>query len=37
MGADKPLDDIAALGLSSADEQRLLSGTARMLLGLKDE
>jgi aminocarboxymuconate-semialdehyde decarboxylase len=37
MGADKPVDDIAALGLSPADEQRLLSGTARMLLGLKDE
>lgn len=37
MGADKPADDIAALGLSPADEQLLLSGTARTLLGLQDD
>jgi aminocarboxymuconate-semialdehyde decarboxylase len=36
MGADGPADDVAALGLSPADEQLLLSGTACMLLGLKD-
>ncbi len=37
MGADKPVDDIAALGLGPADEQLLLSGTARTLLGLHDD
>lgn len=37
MGADKPADDIAALGLSPADEQLLLSGTARTLLELQDD
>jgi aminocarboxymuconate-semialdehyde decarboxylase len=35
MGADHPADDIAALGLSHADEQLLLSGTASRLLGLE--
>jgi aminocarboxymuconate-semialdehyde decarboxylase len=37
MGAGEPADDVAALGLKPADEQLLLSGTARMLLGLKDD
>jgi aminocarboxymuconate-semialdehyde decarboxylase len=37
MGADKPADDIAALGLDPADEQLVLAGTARSLLGLDDE
>jgi aminocarboxymuconate-semialdehyde decarboxylase len=37
MGADKPAEDIAALGLDATDEQLLLSGTARMLFGLKDD
>jgi aminocarboxymuconate-semialdehyde decarboxylase len=35
MGADRPADDIAALGLSDADEQLMLSGSARALLGLR--
>jgi aminocarboxymuconate-semialdehyde decarboxylase len=37
MGADRPADDIAALGLSEADEQLLLSGSARRLLGLRHD
>lgn len=37
MGADKPAEDIAALGLDATDEQLLLAGTARMLFGLKDD
>jgi aminocarboxymuconate-semialdehyde decarboxylase len=37
MGADRPADDIAALGLSHSDEQLLLSGNARRLLRLEDE
>jgi aminocarboxymuconate-semialdehyde decarboxylase len=32
MGADRPADDIAALGLSEDDEQLVLSGNARRLL-----
>ncbi|HSR84268.1 MAG TPA: amidohydrolase family protein [Streptosporangiaceae bacterium] len=36
MGADRPADDIAALGLSPADEELLLSGSARRLLGLQE-
>jgi aminocarboxymuconate-semialdehyde decarboxylase len=35
MGAEHPTEDIAALGLSHADEQLLLSGTASRLLGLE--
>jgi aminocarboxymuconate-semialdehyde decarboxylase len=35
MGADHPVDDIAALGLSHTDEQLLLSGNATRLLGLE--
>jgi aminocarboxymuconate-semialdehyde decarboxylase len=34
MGADRPADDIAALRLSEADEQLLLAGNARRLLGI---
>ena len=34
MGADRPADDIAALRLSDADEQLLLAGNARRLLGI---
>ena len=36
MGAERPADDIVALGLSPADEQLLLSGSARRLLGLQE-
>ena len=35
MGADRPADDIAALGLRAADEQLVLSGSASRLLGLQ--
>jgi aminocarboxymuconate-semialdehyde decarboxylase len=34
MGADKPVDDICSLGLSSADERLLLGGNAARLLSL---
>jgi aminocarboxymuconate-semialdehyde decarboxylase len=34
MGADRPADDIAALGLSPAEEQLMLSGNASVLLGI---
>jgi aminocarboxymuconate-semialdehyde decarboxylase len=37
MGADRPADDIAALGLSDADEQLMLSGSACALLGLRHD
>jgi len=37
MGADRPADDIAALGLSEADEQLMLSGSACALLGLRHD
>ncbi len=34
MGADRPADDIAALGLGAAEEQQVLSGSACRLLGI---
>ncbi len=37
MGADRPADEIAALGLSDADEQLMLSGSARRLLSLRHD
>jgi aminocarboxymuconate-semialdehyde decarboxylase len=37
MGADRPLQDIAALHLSRADEQLVLSGNARRLLRIATE
>ena len=37
MGADRPADDIAALSLSYADEQLLLAGSARSMLGLEED
>jgi aminocarboxymuconate-semialdehyde decarboxylase len=37
MRADRPADDIAALGLSDADEQLMLSGSACALLGLRHD
>jgi aminocarboxymuconate-semialdehyde decarboxylase len=37
MGAVRPADDIAALGLSQPDEQLVLSGNARRLLGIGDD
>jgi len=37
MGSDRPADDIAALGLSQADEQLMLSGNASVLLGIGPE
>ena len=37
MGADRPGDDVAALGLSPEDEQLVLSGNARALLRIGPE
>jgi aminocarboxymuconate-semialdehyde decarboxylase len=37
MGAGRPADDIAALGLDETDEQLVLAGNARRLLGLNHD
>jgi len=37
MGTDKPADEVRALSLSPADEQLILGGNARRLLGFRTE